>query len=64
MTHDPDRYLPFGMSQNQNKTIGELPDSYLRWLLETNWFEKEYPNYVKDCDEELIWRTKWNTHIN
>ena len=38
--------------------IEEIPDSYLNWLLETNWFDKKYPQLVKPIDEELKYRQK------
>jgi len=44
--------------------IEEIPDSYLNWLLETNWFDKKYPQLVKPIDEELKYRQKWGIKVN
>lgn len=62
--HDPDIKLPFGMAKKEDKTIGELPDWYLKWLLDENWFHQNYPQFVDHVDGELNWRKDHNQHID
>ncbi len=47
----------------RNKDIEDVPDSYLVWLLETDWFDKKFPALVKPIDEELKYRNKFDKHI-
>lgn len=51
-----DLYLPFGKSQAEHKTIEELPDYYLRWLLEQGWFESKYGEHIEPIQNLLKWR--------
>jgi uncharacterized protein (DUF3820 family) len=37
-------------------TLAEVPDSYLRWCLEQDWFEGKYAEYVEPFEDELRWR--------
>lgn len=54
--------LPFGMFRDTD--IEDVPDSYITWLLETDWFDKKFPQLVKPLDEELKYRQKWGYKIN
>uniref|UniRef100_A0A6M3M5R2 Quorum-sensing-regulated virulence factor n=1 Tax=viral metagenome TaxID=1070528 RepID=A0A6M3M5R2_9ZZZZ len=59
----PGLYLPFGKSQNEKKTVDELPSSYLQWLLEQDWFEKKYERFIEPIEAELDWRTTMDRHF-
>ena len=54
-------YIPFGVSKNQNKSIGELPNSYLDFLIGLVWFEDKFPDLFAECVEELKMRKR--SHI-
>ena len=53
--------LPFGRYEGID--ISDVPDSYLIYLLESDWFDKKYPHLVKKLDEEIAYRDKWDKHI-
>jgi len=55
--------LPFGRSQKERKSVGELPSNYLRWLLEQDFFERQYEELVEPVEQELEWRTNQNCHF-
>ena len=59
----PGLYLPFGKSQNDKKTIDELSSSYLRWLLEQDWFEKKFDRFIEPIEAELAWRDTMDRHF-
>ncbi len=46
--------LPFG--KYRGCTIGEVPDSYLNYLSETDWFEKKYPKLQEAINAEMEYR--------
>lgn len=46
--------LPMGKFRGQ--AIAEVPDSYLQWLSEQDWFEKKYPDLQERINEELEYR--------
>lgn len=53
--------LTFGNYNGQD--IESVPSDYLKWLLESDWFEKKYPELVEEIDTELAYRTDWNKHF-
>lgn len=55
-------FLPFGKYRGID--IEDIPDSYLIFLLESDWFGKKYKHLVKKLDEEISFRDKWDKHIN
>lgn len=58
-----DEYLPFGKSRNEHLMISELPDSYLRWLLEQDFFERDYPERIEPIQNLLNWREQMGIKI-
>jgi uncharacterized protein (DUF3820 family) len=46
--------MSFG--QYRGCSISEIPDSYLKWLSETDWFEKKYPKLQEAINAELAYR--------
>jgi hypothetical protein len=53
--------LTFGT--HKDKDIEDVPSSYLRYLLESNWFDEKYPELVKEVEEELGYRSDFNKHF-
>lgn len=51
---DPEARLPFGKYSGWN--LGEVPNSYLHWLCEQDWFEDKYPSLLEKVEAELKWR--------
>ena len=49
--------IPFG--KHVGDQIGDLPESYMRWCLDQDWFEKQYPELVEAMENELRFRDKW-----
>ena len=47
----------------KGKDIEDVPSSYLKYLLESDWFDKKYPDLVKEMDKELKYRNDWNKHF-
>lgn len=58
---DGEAVLPFGKFRGCR--IGEVPDSYLVWLSENDWFEKKYPDLQERINEELGFRDSQDIHI-
>jgi len=46
--------MPFG--KYKGTYIEDLPYSYLTWLLEQSWFEKQYKFLMIECNEEWLER--------
>ncbi len=57
--------MPFGKygPGADHRVIGTVPSSYLRWCLESDWFEEKYPHLVEPFEEELAWRDEWDEHF-
>jgi uncharacterized protein (DUF3820 family) len=53
--------IPFG--KFKNKTIEDCPSSYLKWLAEQDFFEAKYLNLLKEIEQELEFRTRFDTHF-
>lgn len=41
----------------------DCPSSYLRWLAEQDFFEAKYLNLLKEVEQELEFRTRFDTHF-
>jgi len=64
MGHDklnPGREMPFG--KYEGWALDEIPDSYLRWLIEQDWFEEKFEDLFEEVEAELAWRDEVNEHI-
>jgi uncharacterized protein (DUF3820 family) len=51
----------FGKYKGLN--VDELPSDYLKWLTLQDRFEEEFPNVLREVEEELTFRTTWNKHF-
>lgn len=47
----------------EHRPVSMIPNSYLRWCLEGDWFEKKYPELISSFEEELNWRETWGIRI-
>ena len=47
----------------ERKPVSMIPNSYLRWCLEEDWFERKHPELVNVFQEELSWRSLWGVKI-
>ena len=43
--------------------IEDIPSDYLKYLVESDWFEDKYPDFVKPIEDELAFRDRWNSHF-
>ena len=59
--HDPEMIMPLG--KHKNKMIGEIPDNYLIWITDEDWFNQKYPNLSNHILLEIAWRNEMNDHI-
>jgi hypothetical protein len=41
-----------------DKEIDIIPNSYLHWAIDQDWFNDKYPNLSNIVVEELAWREK------
>lgn len=59
-------FLPFGKygPGSDCRPISRIPSSYLRYLLESDWFERKHEGMVETLEEELSWRTMYDMHFN
>lgn len=49
-----DMKMPFGL--HKGVLIADLPDSYLAWLREQDWFWKKFPEHVEQVKIEQKYR--------
>lgn len=49
--------------EHKGKDIEEVPSQFLRYLLETPWFDQKFPEVAKAMDAELAYRDKWDKHF-
>ena len=43
--------------------VGHVPDWYLKWCLEQDWFERKYEDLIEIFQEELDWREFFDRQI-
>jgi len=53
--------IPFGKFKGYS--LAEVPNSYLRWCLEQDWFEEKYEDLVEPFEDELAWRDSMGVKI-
>lgn len=53
--------LPFG--KNKGKAIEDVPDNYLCWLLEQEWFCDKFSDKLPIIHKELQYRDDHDLHI-
>lgn len=56
------RVLDFGV--HKGKWLGSVPDSYLKWCLDQEWFESRYPQWVGPFEDELAWREEVGVSVD
>jgi hypothetical protein len=49
--------MPFG--KHEGEDIEDIPTSYLRWLLDQEWFPEKYPRGYEYADAELNYREQF-----
>ena len=54
--------MPFGKYKDTH--IEDLPYSYLTWLLEQTWFEKKFPDLMRECNEEWLERRQYQERMD
>lgn len=54
--------IPFGKYKGQ--LIADVPNHYLNWLLEQDWFCKKFIDLKKQSDIEIEYRMKFNIVID
>jgi hypothetical protein len=47
----------------KGKTLEDIPSNYLSYLMTSDWFEDKYPDLIEPINQELAFRTNWNTHF-
>ena len=55
--------IPFPKSKFYNKPIEDLPDSYLEWLSEQEWFEAKFSKGYEAITKELEYRYTFGKHL-
>lgn len=48
--------VPFG--KHAGKQVGDVPESYMRWCLDQEWFETQYPELMVAFENELRFRAR------
>lgn len=56
-----DMKIPFG--KYKGELLADIPDSYLDWLLEQEFFELKFKEHWKMTKQEKEYRKKFNIHI-
>ena len=65
-TPAPDGTRPLAVmtfGKHKDKDIEEVPDSYLRWMIDQEWAEDRYPELVEAANVELKYRSDFNKHV-
>lgn len=55
-----DMAMPFG--KHKGELVADIPDSYLRWLLDQEWVENDYPDLHEQLEIEYGYRKTWRIH--
>ncbi len=53
--------MPFG--KHKGELLADIPNSYLDWLLEQNFFEEKFREHWKMAKKEIEYRKKFNVCI-
>ena len=54
---------PLSFGKHEGEDIEDIPSDYLRWLLETEWFDKKHVDMVEPIETELEFRDRFDKHI-
>lgn len=57
-----DMKIPFG--KHVGKLIADIPNGYLEWLLNQEFFETKFREYWEMTKKEIEYREKFDIHIN
>ncbi len=58
MTKQKDIGMPFG--KYKGTLIADIPNNYLFWIMEQDWFVKEFPTIKEQVVIEIKYRQKFN----
>jgi uncharacterized protein (DUF3820 family) len=61
MADDIPVILHFGKFKGMD--IEDVPSDYLNYLLESDWFEKQYLSLIDPIEKEMKFRSTFNTHF-
>lgn len=61
MTKQQDLNIPFG--RYRDKLIADVPNNYLNWLLDQDWFCIKHPVILEQIKIELSYRKKFNITV-
>lgn len=56
-----DMKIPFG--KHRGELLADIPNSYLEWLLEQEFFEEKFPEHYTMSKKEMEYRRKFNIYI-
>lgn len=56
-----DMKIPFG--RHRNELIADIPNGYLEWLLDQDFFETKFHEHWEMTKKELEYRDKFDIHI-
>jgi uncharacterized protein (DUF3820 family) len=62
MPRQKDISLTFG--KYNGVLIADIPNQYLGWIMDQNWFCSQYPGIAKQVEIELIYRNKFDIIID
>lgn len=57
------RDLLFTFGKYNGVLVADVPNSYLNWVLEQDWFCKEYVDLKNQVEIELVYRNKFNVEV-
>ena len=56
-----DMKIPFG--KHKGELLADIPNSYLEWLLDQEFFEEKFQQHWKMTKKELEYRDKFNIYV-
>lgn len=56
-----DMKIPFG--KHKGELLADIPNSYLEWLLDQEFFEEKFLQHWKMAKKELEYRDKFNIYV-
>lgn len=60
---DEEKELIFPFGRFRNKRPDQIPNSYLEWVLNKEWFNEKYTKLSNECAKELDYRNRYNIRI-
>lgn len=59
-TKHEDVPMPFG--KHKGELVADIPDGYLRWLIDQEWVQDDYPDLYDQLKIEYGYRKTWGVH--